>query len=280
MILFGKSTRLSFWLEQDEAARALSCDPFDRRALRADLDQLRPGGDTTLVLDAAGTRLRRTEDALKAAQEFTVWAEERAVRPRVVLVSCDSVYGVLKPGVALREQDAAPTDEASEALLAVERGLVDLARRRGFGLAIARLFEVIDPREPSPRLLDLAGRVQAARMKGIPELGATRDYIDARDAAKALLALAGLVDSPTVNVCSGRPISGHDLVRAMVRLIRPVDEARLMASVEAQTAEEAGAAQRPIPWIVGNPAHFTAMVGFAASIRTFEQTLKEACCLL
>ncbi|MGC4115545.1 MAG: hypothetical protein QM765_13265 [Myxococcales bacterium] len=41
MILFARSSRLSFWLEQDEAARALSCDPFDRRALR--LEARRPG---------------------------------------------------------------------------------------------------------------------------------------------------------------------------------------------------------------------------------------------
>ena len=277
MLLFGQGSRVAFWLEQDEAARPLPCDPFDRRALRARLEELRPGGDTTLLLDVCAGRPRRAEEAVKAAQEFSVWAEGRAVKPRVLLVGGDGVYGILNPGVALREQDAAACDEDSQALLAVERAVADLARRRGFGVAIARLFEVIDPRDPSPRLLDLAGRVQAGRMKGIPELGGTCDYLDARDAAKALRALSGLADSPTVNVCSGRAVSGHDLVRAMVRLLRPADELRLMAQVEAGSEAEA---RKPIPWLVGNPAHFTAMVGFPASTRAFEQTLKDACCLL
>lgn len=276
MILFGKGGRLCFWLEQDEAARPLACDPFDRRALRAELDALSPGGDTALVLDACGGRAPKVDESLKAAQEFTVWAESRSVRPRLVFVSSDAVYGIVKPGVALREQDAAGGDAASQALLAHEGALKDLARRRGFGLAVARVFEVVDPRDPSPRLLELAGRVQAGRMKGLPGLGATRDYVDARDAAKALSALARLSDSPTVNVCSGRAVTGHDLVRAMVRLLRPADEARLMAQVEPAADE----ARKPVPWVVGNPAHFTAMVGSAASGRPFEETLRSACSLL
>ncbi len=278
MILFARGSRLSFWLERGEGARALGCDPFDRRALGAELDALAPGGDTTLVLDAGARRRLEPEQAVRAAQDFSVWAERRAVRPRVLLLSSDAVYGVLAPGVALREQDAAPCDEASRALVGAERALADLARRRGFGLAVARLFEVIDHRQPSERLLELAGRVQSARMKGIPDLGATRDYIDARDAAHALRALAELACSPTVNVCSGRAVSGHDLVRAMTRLLRPADEARLMAQVDGPAQE--GAEGRPVPWIVGNPAHFAATVGFAASTRSFEQTLQDACGLL
>ncbi|MGC4115544.1 MAG: hypothetical protein QM765_13260 [Myxococcales bacterium] len=229
------------------------------------------------MLDACCPKARRAEDAVKAAQEFSVWAEGRSVKPRVVLLSGEAVYGILKPGLALREQDAAPSDAGSEALMGLERGVVELGRRRGFGVAVARLFEVVDTRDPAPRLLDLAGRVQAGRMKGIPELGATRDYIDARDAAKAIRALANLADSPTVNVCSGRPVTGHDLVRALVRLLRPADELRLMAQVE---ADDDASGNQPLPWMVGNPAHFTAMVGVPASSRSFEQTVKDACCLL
>ena len=100
-------------------------------------------------------------------------------------------------------------------MLGLEAELQARAERRGFGLAIARLFEVIDSRTPGERLCEVARRVREGRMKGMPELGATRDYLDARDAARALRALATIVVSPTVNVCSGRPVSGHELVREL-----------------------------------------------------------------
>jgi len=272
VILFGQDAPLAFWLEQDPAARALRCDLLDRQALRAELDRLPPGGEAALVLDARGCA-ERGEEADRAVQEFSVWAEARSLRPRVVLVSDEAVYGILKPGVALREQDAAACDAASAAMLALEQQLVARARRRGFGLAVARLFELIDPREPGERLVELARRVREGRMKGVPGLGATRDYLDARDAALALRALARLPDSPTVNVCSGRPVTGHDLLRALARLLRPADEMALMAQAEP--------AEGPVvPWIVGNPSRFAAVVGASAACRTFEQTIQDACGLL
>ena len=272
MILFARAGRLAFWLEQDPGAHPLACDVLDRRALRAELDGLLPGGDATLLLDGDGLA-RHLDEAGKAVQEFSVWAEVRLVRPRVVLLSSDCVYGILNPGVALREQDAAGADEASRAMLALEAELDARAQRRGFGFAVARLFELVDARAPSDRLIDLAGRVREGRMKAVPELGATRDYLDARDAARAVRALAGLSCSATVNVCSGRALSGHELVRELVRLLRPADEGALMAQVEPDGG-------KLIPWIVGNPARFAQVVGGPAATTPFSETLQSACGLL
>jgi GDP-4-dehydro-6-deoxy-D-mannose reductase len=136
-----------------------------------------------------------------------------APRPaRLVLISSGSVYGAGRGKVPFAEDG--PT-EPLDPYGATKRAGEDIARitaaDTGLGLVVARVFNLVGPGLQDRHLpAVLAARVSAiARGLAPPELHVgplrtTRDFVDVRDAAAALLLLVDAPEPPpVVNVASG-----------------------------------------------------------------------------
>ena len=147
--------------------------------------------------------------------------------PKLVLTSTGSVYGAARGLVPFAEDG--PT-EPIEPYGATKRAGEDIARilaaEAGTPLVIGRVFNLIGPGLQDRHLPGkLASQISAiARGLAPPELtlgplDATRDFIDTRDAAAALLALAAAPDPPqVVNVASGVETEVQRVLDLMIEL--------------------------------------------------------------
>jgi len=146
---------------------------------------------------------------------------------RLVLTSTGSVYGAARGLVPFAEDG--PT-EPIEPYGATKRAGEDIARilaaETGTPLVVGRVFNLIGPGLQDRHLPGkLASQISAiARGLSPPELtlgplDATRDFIDIRDAAVALLALAAAPDPPQlVNVASGVETEVQRVLDLMIEL--------------------------------------------------------------
>jgi nucleoside-diphosphate-sugar epimerase len=182
-----------------------------------------------------------------------VSAAARAGVRRVVLASSGSVYGAGRGELPLREDGPLePVDLYGASKRCGEEVGRILAERHGVSLVSARVFNLVGPGLQERHLpAVLAGRlVEAGRRPGphvlsLGWLGATRDFIDVRDAAEALtvLAAAPAVGS-AVNVASGQEtpvrrvlellldLSGRPEVLVEEGVGRAADVARAVADVD------------------------------------------------
>jgi GDP-4-dehydro-6-deoxy-D-mannose reductase len=147
--------------------------------------------------------------------------------PRLVLTSTGSAYGAARGLVPFAEDGPM---EPIEPYGATKRAGEDVARilatETGTPLVIGRVFNLIGPGLQDRHLpAKLASRISAiARGLAPPELtlgplDATRDFIDTRDAAAALLALAAAPDPPqAVNVASGEETEVQRVLDLMIEL--------------------------------------------------------------
>jgi nucleoside-diphosphate-sugar epimerase len=147
--------------------------------------------------------------------------------PRLVLTSTGSAYGAARGLVPFAEDGPM---EPIEPYGATKRAGEDVARilatETGTPLVIGRVFNLIGPGLQDRHLpAKLASQISAiARGLAPPELtlgplDATRDFIDTRDAAAALLALAAAPDPPqAVNVASGEETEVQRVLDLMIEL--------------------------------------------------------------
>jgi nucleoside-diphosphate-sugar epimerase len=148
-------------------------------------------------------------------------------RPRAKLVHLGSAaeYGIAEPEEPIAEERAPhPMGWYGVSKLAGTE-LVRLAGNLGLDTVVLRVFNPIGPGAPAG---SLPGRVVAelrrATLAGdavqLGSLAAVRDFVDVRDIAEAVLAVvtASRVDSPVLNIGSGRATPVRTVVRDLVRL--------------------------------------------------------------
>ncbi len=120
----------------------------------------------------------------------------------------------------------------------------------------------------------LIRRVREGQLRGIPGLSYVRDYLDARDVCENLLALSHLNAvwrGEVVNVCSGDGVTLRELLREVVRVLRPAEEDELM-----REAVEAPGRADDVPWIIGDPTRFVALTSEHPRRITLRDTVHEA----
>jgi UDP-glucose 4-epimerase len=174
----------------------------------------------------------------------------RAVPPnRLLFASTAAVYPDL-PGPASEATPPAPIDLYGRTKLEGERLVRAFHDRTGVDCTIARIFNVIGPRETNSHVVEEIVR-QLRSGAGTLQLGnlqPARDYSDVRDVAAALARL--LAEMPSVvNVGSGNATSVRELVTECERILdrpigvvqedarrRPVDRALLVADASALRA--------------------------------------------
>lgn len=243
-----------------------SCDVRDRRSVQAAVAETRPD----VVFHVAGAE----RNDIAALLEVNVLGTANLLScagVRIVVTGSAAEYGRI-PDDELPATEAAPlrpassygTAKAAQTLLA--QGLESDA-------VIARVFNITGPGEP-PALVGGAIASQIAELErtgspGTIEVGnleAERDFVDVRDAARALVAVAERgAAGEAYNICTGTPtrvadVLEHLLARARVRVKARFDPARATRSDN--------------PRMYGSPAKLAVTAGWTTS-HQLEDTLGE-----
>lgn len=177
-----------------------------------------------------------TTEEINVGGTRNVVSAARATPPKVfVFASSAAVYPDSAEPIA-ESVEPAPIDLYGRTKLEGERLVAELAGDDGLACVSARLFNVVGPRETNPHIVpEIVQQVRA----GVDELvlgnlEPRRDYVDVRDVAAALAALADAARPGlgVFNVGTGVSVSVADLVRMCSRIVdRPLivrpDPARL-----------------------------------------------------
>lgn len=182
-----------------------------------------------LVIHLAGALRDETWQALVAANltatTVLIEALERLKDPpRLIFGSSGSVYGAQSALPTAEDALPDPVGLYAASKLMGEIAARALCDRSGVRLTVARLFNLVGPGlQPRHLLGRLVHEIAAMERGGLPgrlvtgPLGATRDLVDVRDAARMLVALAAQTQAPQViNIASGIEISIREVVQSLV----------------------------------------------------------------
>lgn len=179
--------------------------------------------------------------------------------PRIIAISTGAVYDSSQ-SMPLTETSKLRQNGSPYAMskISMEQAATGL-RERGLDCIVARPLNHIGPgQEPGFLVPDLFAKISSAQKTGQPikvgNLSTKRDYTDVRDVVRAyaLLAQTKTLHHNTYNVCTGKSISGSDVLKALFEasgnngalkveedpdLIRPNDPADLFGSYERLTKD-------------------------------------------
>lgn len=190
--------------------------------------------------------------------------------PRCVVVGSSAQYGLRRTTRPVAESAAMDAATVYGATKAAQEALA-LAAWRSAGLEVvaARVFNMVGPRQLSGLLpADVARQLTDRRTRAVTvgDVDGTRDYLDYRDAARALVDLADRgAPGAAVNVCSGRAVALSDLVAQLVRLSG--------REVPVRPAAPSGDRGRPRHQ-VGDPSLIVAMTGWRPRL-SLERSLRD-----
>lgn len=180
-----------------------------------------------------------------------------------VLVSTGAVYA---PAAHAHREDETPgpVDVYGLSKLWMEELGALFAERGGLRIAVARLFNTYGPGETNPHLIPaLIDQALAGDAVHAGDLSTRRDYVHVDDVARALGALAGRTE--TLNIGSGRAISGHEVVDAIGRALGR----RLEVTTEPSRLRKV---DRPL--LLSDPGRAADAIGWRAEVR-FEEGIAE-----
>lgn len=220
--------------------RACEEQSLERGAERREVDWADPGGVgsclrdlcPSLVIHCAGASARGTQsvadiyDANVTLSAGLLEAVEAACPGAgVVLLSSAAVYGPAAPSPTAETAPPDPRSHYAASKVAAELLTTVFAVRSGLRCAVARPFNVVGPGEPAGSVVsDLAAQVFAEPAGSVVEVtlrevSSTRDFVDVRDVAEALLDIAGTGrPGEAYNVCTGAGTSISRLVKEAGRV--------------------------------------------------------------
>ena len=194
------------------------------------------------------------------------------IPPLVVIPGSSAEYGQIREGHPVAET-AALHPTSAYGLSKVAQSLLGVAYsvRGEVPVIVGRVFNITGPGEPPSMLLGAMAEqiVQCEAENRLPvlqvgNLSPIRDFLDVRDAARALwlLSLSGR-PSTVYNICSGQGRCVEDVVRQLAALC-PME-----ISLSPDPAR-----QRPadVPYCVGNPGRLRNTIGWIPEI-PFEESL-------
>jgi UDP-glucose 4-epimerase len=220
------------WLSPRTETYAL--DIRDAKAVRRGMRALAP---ETVVHLAALHYIPAVEDAPQLAWEVNVTGtkvllEALAARPpeTILFASTAAVYPNVEGPIA-ESCPPAPFDLYGRTKLEGERMLAQFAERTGSRAIVARIFNVIGPRETNPHVVpELIGQLRRGELPvRIGNLTPRRDYTDVRDTAAALQRLLACADDHRriFNVGSGQSVSVAQLIEECKQIIGHPIEVRV-----------------------------------------------------
>jgi NAD-dependent epimerase/dehydratase len=150
-------------------------------------------------------------------------AKTSNMQGRAIVVSSGALYDPNQPLPISEESATSPTSPYAIGKLASEH-VVDYFRNRGLDAVIARPFNHIGPGQKEGFILpDIYAQLSSVGSGGeiqVGNLNTRRDYTDVRDivAGYKALALAESLDHNLYNICSGKSLSGKDILALVERI--------------------------------------------------------------
>lgn len=150
-------------------------------------------------------------------------AKTSNMQGRAIVVSSGALYDPDQPLPISEESATSPTSPYAIGKLASEH-VVDYFRNRGLDAVIARPFNHIGPGQKEGFILpDIYAQLSSVGSGGeiqVGNLNTRRDYTDVRDivAGYKALALADSLDHRLYNICSGKSLSGKDILALVERI--------------------------------------------------------------
>ena len=255
----------------DDAQADVQIAPLLHDYLAADLSHRWPdAGDVDAVVHLAGlaavgpsfdepqTYLSMNSAMVTHMCEHLVAAQSVA---RVVIVSSAAIYDSGQP-LPLDEDSALTFNSPYGVSKALVENQASYYRSRGLDCVVARPFNHIGPgQRPGFLLPDLAQAVCAHAGAGTPlpigDLTTRRDYTDVRDVAQAyrLMATSEALAHPTYNICTGRSISGSELLQLLMdamhisKIDTLVDPSRLRPNDPDEIYGDSGRLKADTGWV-------------------------------
>ncbi len=281
-----------------------------KRELGSKLSDVYPGGTATLLQMAAMVSVpgceKDPEDARKTnvtdthstVETFIQCAHTAKLIPRVIYVSTGHLYAP-KAGRLLETDALKPRSVYATTKLEGERALTKLCAGTKTPLAIARVFGLIAPLQPSHYVLQsILRRAREKDLKNVPGLSNLRDYLDSRDVCLTLLRIASLpsaeaggatsadrlddADSSSVsasggpapailNICSGEGVEIAFLLESALKEIHPREADALIDQIT-----EGASRPDDIPEIIGDPSRVERILGRNLRATEVLQTIRDA----
>jgi len=155
--------------------------------------------------------------------------KDLSVRPVFLLASSSAIYGRGYGGRLITERfKPRPETPYAVSKLDAEQMARTYFKSYGIPVIIARVFNLIGPRQPPSLACSTFARQIALAEKSGPEgtveagnLEASRDYSDVRDVVRAYALLARLGRPGSVyNICSGKAVSTWECLDTLVKMAR------------------------------------------------------------
>jgi GDP-4-dehydro-6-deoxy-D-mannose reductase len=213
-----------------------SGDVTDSRAMRRLVAEARPGH----IFHLAGIREGQLDELLRVnvcgtANVLDAVADE-APGARLVVASSAAVYGEATREPIDEDHPLQPRTDYGVAKAAQELAAAAVGARRGVDVVRVRLFNVLGAGEPTSFVASaIAGRIAAIQAGTAQpplrtgDLSTRRDFVDVRDAVRALRLAATCGEVGAVyNICSGQAVPIRTLVEelvAMAALDAPIESA-------------------------------------------------------
>ena len=155
-------------------------------------------------------------DAVEGSSILLKALSETSCRRIIVVGSCAEY--ALRAGCVDEDSVIAPRTLYAACKHAVWMMAEQVARRRGWTAATARLFQVYGPGEPDTRLIPtVIADLLAGRQCSLTSGDQLRDFLHAEDVADAIWAVAASDIEGPVNVACGVPTSVSDVSREIAR---------------------------------------------------------------
>ncbi|MGW7071684.1 activator-dependent family glycosyltransferase [Streptomyces sp. NPDC054855] len=202
----------------------------------AELDRLLTDTRPDVVVNAAGIAWQSDEDGMRRlnadfAARLAAAAARSAHDPLLIQLGTVHEYGPAPDGTSIGEDhETAPITHYGRTKLLGTQAVLEAVREDGLRAAVLRIVNVCGPGTPPTSLLGLVS-AQVARHATDEEpppplevspLVARRDYVDVRDVADAVLAVAdapgGAAVGRVFNVGRGAAVPVRDLVERLVAL--------------------------------------------------------------
>lgn len=208
--------------------RYVPLDLCDQKALERLIEQSAP---TFLFHLASGLKgdsdsdLRRsTVDASRSL--FEAVGNTLGLVERLIVASSAAVYGRASMLPIAETSPCCPLDSYGKSKLAVEQAAEPLRREGNVPVVIARLFNLVGPGQDERHVCGrLASRIAAIIRGDLPpdlevgDLDSTRDFIDVRDAARALELLGHpLTTAEVYNVSAGKETRIRYILETLIRV--------------------------------------------------------------
>lgn len=191
--------------------------------------------------------------------------------PRLLLVSSGEVYGPAGPTPRRESDPVVPATPYAASKAAAELAALEVWRRTGLQVVIARPFTHTGPGQETrfalPAFLERMREAKATGVRTIPSgnLEPVRDLLDVRDVVEAyLLLLRAGQPGEVYNISRGEGSSMRELFDRLAALVGAPVEPVLDPSL---------ARARDIPHLVGDSTKLRRATGWAPS-RSLEQTLR------